>query len=367
MPAPSTATTVTSVSPIVSAARGRGRRCGPRVAGRRCAERPAATGQAAAGSGAPASRSSSTATSLGAAICRAMAANSPRRPGVVRARSLDGAAPRPRGRRRSAATRVARRAGTRLASERDARCRAPSRRARCATATTSGSSSRSAASTPSDSTSAHHALRDPVADHEPDRGGDDPEHEALEHDRAHDLPARGAERAQRGELTRALGDRDRQRVEDHERADEQRDAAEDQQERSGSSRHRAVPVALGLVDRAWPMLLTCRSAGEQRLDGAHELRPRDVPGLALIDSTSKRPARCSSFWADLMSQTATLAVAEAGPRRGRTTVPASLKVWRLPSVEITIASPTLKCCVGRGVAVDDDLPRALGPTCRTRA
>ena len=52
----------------------------------------------------------------------------------------------------------------------------------------------------------------------------------FEPHRAHDLLARGAERPQRGELTRALGDRDRQRVEDHERADEQRDAAEAEQE-----------------------------------------------------------------------------------------------------------------------------------------
>ena len=54
--------------------------------------------------------------------------------------------------------------------------------------------------------------------------------EAFEHDRAHDLTPRGAERAQRRELARALGDGDRERVEDHERAHEQRDAAEAEQE-----------------------------------------------------------------------------------------------------------------------------------------
>ena len=54
--------------------------------------------------------------------------------------------------------------------------------------------------------------------------------QAFEHDRAHDLAARGAERAQRRELPRALGDGDRERVEDHERAHEQRDAAEAEQE-----------------------------------------------------------------------------------------------------------------------------------------
>ena len=45
------------------------------------------------------------------------------------------------------------------------------------------------------------------------------------------LPPRGAERAQRRELARALGDRDRERVRDHEAADEERDAAEREQER----------------------------------------------------------------------------------------------------------------------------------------
>ena len=75
-----------------------------------------------------------------------------------------------------------------------------------------------------------HALGDPEADQDPEHGGDEPDDEALEHDRAQDLPARGAERPQRRELARALGDRDRQRVEDHERAHEQRDQAEPEQE-----------------------------------------------------------------------------------------------------------------------------------------
>ena len=50
------------------------------------------------------------------------------------------------------------------------------------------------------------------------------------HDRAEHLTPRGAEGAQRGELTHALGDGDRERVGDHEAADEQRDAAEAEQE-----------------------------------------------------------------------------------------------------------------------------------------
>ena len=75
-----------------------------------------------------------------------------------------------------------------------------------------------------------HALGDPEPEHEPEHGGDEPDDEPFEHDRAHDLAPRGAERAQRRELARALGDGDRERVEDHERAHEQRDAAEAEQE-----------------------------------------------------------------------------------------------------------------------------------------
>ena len=73
-------------------------------------------------------------------------------------------------------------------------------------------------------------LGEPEPGEEPEHRGQQPDHQALDHDRAHDLLARGPERAQRRELARALGDRDRERVEDHERADEQRDRAEAQQE-----------------------------------------------------------------------------------------------------------------------------------------
>ena len=75
-----------------------------------------------------------------------------------------------------------------------------------------------------------HGLCDAEPEDEPDRGGDQPDHEAFEPDRAHDLLARGAERPQCRELTCALSDRDRQRVEDHERTDEQRDGSEAEQE-----------------------------------------------------------------------------------------------------------------------------------------
>ena len=67
-------------------------------------------------------------------------------------------------------------------------------------------------------------------DEEPDQRRERAEHEPLDDHDAQHLAARRADGAQRRELARALGDRDRERVRDHERADEQRDAAEGEQE-----------------------------------------------------------------------------------------------------------------------------------------
>ena len=65
---------------------------------------------------------------------------------------------------------------------------------------------------------------------EPDDRADDADGDRLEHDRPEHLTPRGAERAQGRELAHPLRDRDRERVGDHEAADEQRDAAEAEQE-----------------------------------------------------------------------------------------------------------------------------------------
>ena len=73
-------------------------------------------------------------------------------------------------------------------------------------------------------------LGEAQADHDPGGGSDEADHERLDEHGPHDLPPRGADRAQGGELARPLGDRDRERVRDHERADEERDAAEREQE-----------------------------------------------------------------------------------------------------------------------------------------
>ena len=83
----------------------------------------------------------------------------------------------------------------------------------------------------------------------PDDRREHAEQQRLRDHRAQDLAARGAERAQRRQFARALGDRDRERVEDDERADEQRDVGEDEQESPGS-REEAVGVLRRLLASA---------------------------------------------------------------------------------------------------------------------
>jgi hypothetical protein len=73
---------------------------------------------------------------------------------------------------------------------------------------------------------------DTESETDPDAGdrGDGADCEALDHDRPPHLASRRTERPQGRELPRPLGDRDRERVRDHERADKERDPAEREQE-----------------------------------------------------------------------------------------------------------------------------------------
>ena len=64
----------------------------------------------------------------------------------------------------------------------------------------------------------------------------------LEDDAREHLAAGSAERAQQRELAGALGHRDRERVEDDERADEQGDAAEREQDRLDDVDERSVAL-----------------------------------------------------------------------------------------------------------------------------
>ena len=76
-----------------------------------------------------------------------------------------------------------------------------------------------------------------TAEQADDRGAQ-ADHERFEDHGAQHLTPRRAERAQGGELPRALRDRDRERVEDHERPDEERDPREREQEVADDRRER---------------------------------------------------------------------------------------------------------------------------------
>src|SRR5581483_59313 len=73
-------------------------------------------------------------------------------------------------------------------------------------------------------------LRERQPDEEPGDGRERTDHQRLDHDRTQHLTSRRSERAKRRELACALRDRDGERVRDHERADEERDAGEREQE-----------------------------------------------------------------------------------------------------------------------------------------
>ncbi len=115
-------------------------------------------------------------------------------------------------------------------------------------------------------------LRQEDAETEADERSEKPDDERLEDHGAEDLPPRRADRPQRGELARALGDRDREGVEDDERADEERDAGEHEQEVAEDRRELVdlVHLLLGLRRRAHD-LRVCR-AGPAR--SPRRARPR---------------------------------------------------------------------------------------------
>ena len=78
--------------------------------------------------------------------------------------------------------------------------------------------------------SANSPLASAEPEEEPDHRGEHADDSRLDQHAAQYLAPGGTERPQRGELSRPLRDRDRERVRDHERADEQGDAAEGEQE-----------------------------------------------------------------------------------------------------------------------------------------
>ena len=149
------------------------------------------------------------------------------------------------------------------------------------------------------------ALAEGEAEEEADDRRDQADHERLEDDRAQHLSPRGAERAQGRELAGALRDRDRERVGDHERADEERNAREREQERlqEADEAVRVLRVARRLgVRRSSP---GCRAAGSG--GSPRRARSGETPLFAPTRIWSSLPVLSKRRWAVGRSKPASVA------------------------------------------------------------
>ena len=201
------------------------------------------------------------------------------------------------------------------------------------------------------------ALREPEPEEEPDDGREEADHERLEQHRAEHLPPGGAERPQRRELARPLGDRDRERVEDHERADEQRDPGEGEQE-VADERRELADLVLRLL-RLLGARLHLRVGGEERLDVGDQLLGRD----AVLAGDGDRVELALAVEERLRGRD----VEDRERRRAeRLDVavlgdPDDLEVLlRLQRRDLDRLADREVLAVG-GAGVDDDLPGAVGP------
>jgi hypothetical protein len=195
------------------------------------------------------------------------------------------------------------------------------------------------------------------AEPEPDERGEKPDHERLEDHRAEDLASRRADRPQRGELARPLGDGDRERVEDDEPADEERDAGEREQEVAEDLRE-----LVHLVDRLLRLgcrghdLRAVRQGGRNRRDELvlrHALVRRDRDRVVLpfaVEQLLRRRDR------------------EDGEARVPDAVDAAVlrhsdeleRPLRLQRRDLDLVADRVPVVVGRA-DVDDDLVGCLGP------
>ena len=137
-------------------------------------------------------------------------------------------------------------------------------------------------------------LGEAEARHQADHGGDRADRQRLGDDRAQHLAPGGAERPQQRELTRALRDRDRERVVDGERAHDDGDAAEHEQEDLQELHERLEPVEREAVVRGRGLDLHGVPAATSRLRAdrvgpAHE--DLGVTDRACRTATARRGGR----------------------------------------------------------------------------
>ncbi len=203
-------------------------------------------------------------------------------------------------------------------------------------------------------------LGEPEAEEEPDDRGHDADDERLEDDRAEHLPARRADRSQGRELARPLRDRDRERVRDHERADEERDAAEREQERlqEGDELVGVLGVGAGLLlRRSAPGCSGAGSRGSRRRAAWSE-----TPGFAATAISSSLPGLSKMRWAVGRSKPARVAppIVDTEPNL---TIPEMRRFWTGPTALDADDVTDLEVLLVGGRAVDDDVAvaRARSP------
>ena len=187
----------------------------------------------------------------------------------------------------------------------------------------------------------------------------------LGDDRAHHLPARGAQGAQRRQLAGALGDRDGQGVEDDEGADEERDAAEGEQEAAdeGDAPRRSPPCpwrpARSPVD-------ACDARGQQRRDLVGRASACETPGGGGdLDRVEAGLAEHRARRRDVEDGDGRAAEGVARRRSGRGRVIGRCAPGPRPSDADPVADGV--AVVGRGAGVDHDLVRPGAPSGRRRA
>ena len=198
------------------------------------------------------------------------------------------------------------------------------------------------------------ALREREAAYEADDRGEHPHDQALGQHRALDLAARSAERSQGGELAEALGERDRQRVEDHERAHAESDEPEPEQEVLDE-----LVVGLNVLRIRVGLLLTALD-----LSGGRHVGPQSTHELLVGDALAGRDEDRVVLPA-LAQQSLRGADVEDGERRAADRVllavlgharDRELARWAVGG-DADLVADAVSVVLGRAL-VDDDLPRA---------
>ena len=164
-----------------------------------------------------------------------------------------------------------------------------------------------------------------------------------------------SERAEGCELAGALGDRDRQRIRDHERADEQRDAPEGEQE--GLQERDEAGGVLGVLGR----LLARRCGPASR--GQDDLRDRRRP---VASGTRRAWPRPESGRACPACRTGSAPCSRSNPASVAPPIDDTAPNSTNPEIRICCAlahgparrcvSPTRETLLLRSAAIDDDLP-----------